>query len=82
MITCSIQHILRAMHRPDVGQYGACTRCAHGDTTGQRCSHEYAGKHGLPSAIMRGPEGACRDGSLHEYAALPHHHPAQQALAI
>lgn len=82
MTSCTIQQILRAMHRPDVGQYGACTRCVHGDATGQRCAHEYAGAKGLPSATMRSPEGACRDGSLHEYAALQHHHPAQQALAI
>lgn len=78
----AIHQILRAMHRPDIGQFGACTRCAHGDASGQRCAHEFAGKHGLPSAVMRGPDGACRDGSLHEYTAPANHHPAQQALAI
>lgn len=80
-MSAALAQILRATHRPDIGQYGACTRCAHGDASGQRCLHAYAGAQGLPSATMRGPDGACRDGSLHEYAR-PHHHPAQQALAI
>lgn len=78
----TITHILRATHRPDVGQYGACTRCVHGDASGQRCQHPYAGRNGLPSATMRGSSGACQDGSLQDYQPLPGHHPAQVALSF
>lgn len=80
MITISI--ILKATHRPDRGQYGACTRCQHGDASGQHCQHPYAGAHGLPSATMRSQEGECRDGNLQDYQPIGGHHPAQSALSF
>ena len=76
--TCAA--VLQAIHRPDIGQYGACTRCKHGDASGKHCDHLAAGLHGLPSATMRGFEGACRDGSLHEYQHTKNQHSNQASL--
>ena len=73
----SIALILKAAHRPDRGQYGACTRCQHGDASGQACRF---GSKPVSSHTMRSKEGACGDGHLFEHQPNPNHHPAQIAL--
>ena len=74
----TIAIILKATHRPDRGQYGACTRCLHGDASGQAC-HRFGNKP-TSSHTMRSTEGACGDGHLFEHQPNPNHHPAQIAL--
>lgn len=69
---------LRAFHRPNVGQYGACTRCTHGDTTGLRCTHPMATSFGGCSQTMRSQ--VCLDGSLHQYQPPTPQHAAQTNL--
>lgn len=78
MAAPSIAIILKAAHRPDRGQYGACTRCLHGDASGQVC-HRFGSKP-TSSHTMRSHEGACGDGHLFEHQPNPNHHPAQIAL--
>lgn len=90
----SISQILKAIHAPDHGSYGACIYCAHRQQPPackapqrlvaiepiQRCGHHLA--IGQPTVLVRGCNGVCGpDAQLHTYQH-PTHQPGQASLAL